>query len=143
MKSRFGVEQSQTPPKPSSMLERFEPLSAKTVRLSNAVAVGVFEDDDAVVAGAVASIHLGYERHSATQSRPRSSKVNAIGCTTSGSPAKSVALKPAGSVILPAASAGGDGMILTDGDSAGKRQCDQCEEAFMCDSRRGERARSR
>jgi len=33
--------------------------------------------------------------HSTTQSRPRSSKVKAIGCTTSGSPANSVTLNPA------------------------------------------------
>src|SRR5262249_19197818 len=35
MKIRFGDEQSQTPPKPSSMPDRFEPLSRKTVFLSN------------------------------------------------------------------------------------------------------------
>ena len=65
-----------------------------------AVAVGVFEDDDAVVALAVVRPLRVADRHSTTHIRPRSSKVNAIGCTTSGSPAKSVALKPSGSVIL-------------------------------------------
>ena len=35
MNSRFGVAQTQTPPKPSSMPVRFVPLSQKTVRRSN------------------------------------------------------------------------------------------------------------
>jgi hypothetical protein len=39
-----------------------------------------------------------------TQSRPRSSIVNAIGCTTSGSAANSVARDSLGSFIRPAAS---------------------------------------
>src|SRR3954447_9683098 len=41
---------------------------------------------------------LGYERFSATQIRPRSSKVKPTGWTRLGSPAKRVAVKPSGSL---------------------------------------------
>src|SRR5438477_5058472 len=40
------------------------------------------------------SRRLGYEYASATHTRPRSSRASAIGCCTSGSPAKSLTSKP-------------------------------------------------
>ena len=73
--------------------------------------------------------HLGYEWFSATQSRPRSSMAKAIGCTMSGSPANSVALKPGGSVIFWAATRGGSGascawtMATEDSNAAMARRC--------------------
>ena len=49
MKRRFGVAQTQTPPKPRAIPVRFVPLSQKTLRrVELAVAVGVLEDQDAV-----------------------------------------------------------------------------------------------
>ena len=42
--------------------------------VERAVAVGVFEDDDAVVARLPSFDQFGYDRHSTTHSRPRSSK---------------------------------------------------------------------
>jgi len=82
-------------------------LSAKTLaRVEMAVAVDVLEDEDAVLCLS-SGTRLGYEYASATHSRPRSSIANAIGWTTSGSPANSVTLNPGGTVITFAASSGG------------------------------------
>src|SRR5262249_49022218 len=55
------------------------------------------------------SLHLGYDMHSTTHRRPRSSKAKAMGWTTSGSPATRVTLKPSGRVIALGASFGGMG----------------------------------
>ena len=96
-----------------------------------AVVVGVFEDRDAVVALCRPSFQVGYDRHSTTHTRPRSSNVNAIGCTMSGSPANSVALKPGGSCIVAAASSGGSGLawrgLVLSQDGCRKDQPANCQ----------------
>ena len=110
MNKKFGVAQSQTPPKPYSMPAMFVPLSQKTffeskcpsLLESSKITMRSFPELPSV-------IQAGYVIDSTTHSRPRSSNVNAIGCTTSGSPANSDTLKPFGTVIFAADSETGTG----------------------------------
>ena len=62
--------------------------------------------------------------HSTTHIRPRSSNVNAMGWTMSGSPAKRVTLKPGGIVIFDGASFGGMGpSAASEYDVLGTEDC--------------------
>src|SRR5438067_3653272 len=65
-----------------------------------------------IIRSQLVAFQSGYEKHSTTQSRPRSSKSKAIGCITLGSPAKSDTVKPSGRVMRRSASSGGNGLSL-------------------------------
>src|SRR5262245_44251790 len=78
-KIRFGVLHSQTPPKPSAMPLRLTPLSRKTVFLSNRPSPSVSSRMVTRSSPLPSLLHFGYDRHSTTQSRPRSSVVMAMG----------------------------------------------------------------
>ena len=73
-----------------------------------AVAIGVFENQNAVACPCPSGARIGYSYASATHSRPRSSIAIAIGCFTSGSAAESLTEKPSGSFITLTASSPGN-----------------------------------
>src|ERR1043166_2595642 len=110
MKMKFGSEQSQTPPQQTEIPEMLERLAAKRVFLVKWPAVsGSSRMTTRSFPSCPGGSHLGYEKFSTTQSRPRSSIVKAMGWTMSGSPAKSETLKPSGTVIFFGPSAAGVG----------------------------------
>ena len=89
--------------------------SAKTVRLSKwPVVLRVLEDDDAVAqrqVEALLAIRVGVVLRD-PEPAALHPKHMAMGCCTSGSAAKTVALKPGGRCIIPSAFSGGvSGMV--------------------------------
>src|SRR5262249_45448430 len=101
---------------------RFAPLSQKTVFLSKRPLPVVSSRMTTRSCPSFSFVQLGYDRHSTTHMRPRSSKVNAMGCTISGSPANSVAWKPGGRVMALAAACGGGGGSWAKGLAEGRRE---------------------
>ena len=111
MKTKRGIDNTNTPPNPYSTLDRLTALSRNTVFLSKVPSLSASSKIRmrSFPSFASAGSHFGYERHSTTHILPRSSNVIDIGCTTSGSPANRVALNPGGNLMAAAASFGGNG----------------------------------